>query len=111
MAKHVAPTTQITTPVNGHVVTLKEWITGREAESVQAVFLAGTKVKPQANGTMEFGAIEVGDKTTEMTHRAVSVWVTAVDGVQESVLEDVLNMHEKDYAFVLAKIDVLAKKK
>lgn len=111
MAKHTATTKDITTPRNGHVVTLKEWITGRDMEYINAVYLAGTKVKPTANGSMEFGAIDIGDKSTEATHRAIEKWVVAVDGVKENILDDVLDMHEVDTKAVLSAIDELSKKK
>ncbi len=110
MAKHEAPVQTLTTPVNGHVIVLREWITGRDVEHINGAFFEGTKVKPTAGGTVEFGAIDLS-KSTEVTHRTIQAWVVSVDGVQENVLEDVLNMHKDDYAFVVASIDEMAKKK
>ncbi len=110
MAKHETKTIQITTPVNAHVVEIKEWITGRDVEHINGAFFEGTKVKPTAGGSVEFGAIDLS-KSTEVTHRNIEAWIVSVDGVRESVLEDVLNMHKDDYAFIVASIDEMAKKK
>lgn len=110
MAKHETKTSEITTPVNGHVLEIKDWITGRDVEHINGAFFEGTKVKPTAGGNVEFGAIDLG-KSTEVTHRNIEAWIVAVDGVKESVLEDVLNMHKDDYAFVVASIDEMSKKK
>lgn len=110
MAKHEAQTNKITTPVNGHVVEIKEWITGRDVEHINGAFFEGTKVKPVAGGNVEFGAIDLS-KSTEVTHRSIQAWVVSVDGVRENVLEDVLNMRKEDYDAVLQAIEELAKKK
>lgn len=110
MAKYETKTTQITTPVNGHVVEIKDWITGRDIEHINGAFFEGTKVKPTSAGGVEFGAIDLS-KSTEVTHRNIQAWIVSVDGVKENVLEDVLNMHKDDYNFVVASIDEMSKKK
>lgn len=110
MAKHTAEITTFETPVNKHVVSIRAWITGRDTEHINGAFFEGTKVKPTAGGSVEFGAIDLS-KSTEVTHRTIEAWITAVDGVQESVLEDVLNMHKDDYDSVIKAIDEMAKKK
>lgn len=110
MAKHTAEITNFTTPVNKHVVEIKAWITGRDTEHINGAFFEGTKVKPTQAGSVEFGAIDLS-KSTEVTHRNIEAWIVSVDGVKESVLEDVLNMHKDDYDSVLKAIEEMAKKK
>lgn len=110
MAKYEAETTKFTTPVKEHVVEIKAWITGRDTEHINGAFFEGTKVKPTAGGAVEFGAIDLS-KSTEVTHRSIEAWIVSVDGVKESVLEDVLSMHKDDYDSVLKAIEEMAKKK
>lgn len=110
MAKHIAPTFEIVTPKNAHKVVLKEWITGRDTEYINGAFFENMKAKPSANGSVEFGQIDLS-KSTEVTHRNIERWVVTVDGVQDNILETVLDMNKDDYQAVINAIDEVAKKK
>jgi hypothetical protein len=106
-----APVNEIVTPVHGHKVAIKEWITGRDTEAITAIYLGGAKAKPSQTGAVEFQAIDVGAKSAEANHKMIEIWVVAVNGSNENVVDSVLDMHGDDTAFVLQSINELSKKK
>lgn len=102
------PTTELTTP-NGHKIVLKDWITGREFESLSAPLLKLYKINA-SKGAVEEPAVG-GDVMTEMNKQALIVWVESVNGSTENIYDTLLDMRQEDYLFVKTAIDGLSKKK
>ena len=101
-------TITIETPIAKRQVVLKEWITGREFESLNEPILKHYKVSTKGN----FDDSELsGSLISEMNRQALLVWIQSVDGSTENILDTVLDMRKEDYQFVVDKINELSKKK
>jgi len=101
-------TTDIVTP-NGHKVTLKDWISGREFEALSAPLLKLYKVNTN-KGVIDEPTVS-GEVMTEMNRIALETWLVSVDGATENVYDAVLDMRQEDYQFVKTAIDEISKKK
>lgn len=109
-----APIKQLETPIGKQKVEIKEWITGRDREYIDGSFLSGIDARPAVHGKnmdMRIEKMDLEKLTNAAAHRAIEKFVVSVDGVKEKVVDLVLDMHEEDYAFVLAAIDEQSKKK
>lgn len=102
------PTISVTTPESKHVVILKEWITGREFESLNEPLLKNYKVS--SKGSIEDSEVS-GSLISEMNRQALLVWIVSIDGSTENVVDKALDMRKEDYQFVVDKINELSKKK
>ena len=94
---------QIETPIGKNKVELKEWITGRDERDIQRPI---TSVKLQIGikgaGT---GEIDVGKAMEESKNEAIKKVIVSIDGKTEGILDLVLDMHKKDFEFVMAEVD------
>lgn len=103
-------TTTIKTPIKGHEVVLRNWITGAQADYIQSAFFEGLEVS-QAD-LENFNEIKIpASKLITFNAKKLDVYVVSVDGVKENTGALVRDMHQDDTAFVLAKVDELSKKK
>jgi len=105
-----APIQKIVTPVTKTEIEIKEWITGAEAEHIDAALYNGVDMKPDRSGSMQFGKFN-GQAITDQTHREIETFVVSVGGKKEGVLEAVTGLPEDDYKFVKAEIAKHRKKK
>lgn len=99
--------TKITTP-SGFVVTLLEWITGRELKLINAPLYSSVKVKQSANGQQDISAISA-EVTTLMDDVAISVVVKGIEphpliDENAAVLDKVLDMPVQDYNAILLAV-------
>lgn len=100
-------TREVVTPVGNQTVVIREWITGRDREYIDAAASA-MQAKPKIVGTqtvMDMQPIDMGELMTNMEHRRIEKFVVSVDGNTENVLEAILDMHEDDYTFIKGEID------
>lgn len=95
---------QLATPKNGHIIVFKDWINGREKQSIDgAMFRSitttgdGKNMKPQMNETMLAGQENAG----------IEAVVVSVDGNDSNVLETVLDMHSKDFEFITKHVETI----
>jgi hypothetical protein len=108
------PTRTVVTPVHGHKVVLKEWITGAEREYIEAPMFQAVQVKPQVAGRdarMDIASINVQQLVEQSGNREIETFVVSVDDSAENVLDAVKGMHEDDTAFVREAIKEIASKK
>lgn len=104
-------TTTITTPVTSTVVELYTYITGRDAEAIQAPLLKAMKLQPNKRGEdVQMGEIDT-DKIRESNHIALRSVVKSVGGKTDKVVDLLLDMPSQDYDFVVAAVDGITKKK
>lgn len=104
-------TKTITTPITKKEVVLHTYITGREAEAIQAPLLKAMKLQPNKRGEdVQMGEIDT-DKIRESNHIALKSVVKSVGGQSEKVVDDLLDMPSQDYDFVVAAVDDITKKK
>lgn len=88
-------TKTITTPKGKHKIILKTWLTGGERREIINLYVEnrdeGEKVK-------NVPINKIQDKIIEMN-------IVSVNDKKENFVEDVVNMHESDYYFILGQID------
>ena len=94
-------TFEIVTPIKGHVVVLRSWITGRESQKIDGAMFKGVgtsqdgkKLTPKLSETM----------LSDQENASIEVVVVSVDGKDNDVVNSVLNMRAKDYSFVTAEV-------
>jgi len=94
-------TFEIVTPVKGHVVVLRSWITGRESQKIDGAMFKGVgttqdgkKLTPKISESM----------LADQENASIEVVVVSVDGKENDVVNSVLNMRAKDYSFVVAEV-------
>ncbi len=105
-----SPTKKITTPQAEVEIEIKDWITGAEAEHIDEVLLSGVDIKPEVSGKMTTGKFDTG-VVTEQIHREIAKFVVSVGGSTDKILEQIGNLPEDDYAFIITEIGTRRKKK
>lgn len=100
------PTKKIKLPISGAEIELKDWITGEEAEYIDAAVYEGIDVKPDmARKTATIGKIDAGALVNKQTHRSIEKFVVSVNGSKEKILETVRGLPETDYRTVNKEIE------
>jgi transglutaminase/protease-like cytokinesis protein 3 len=94
-------TFEIVTPIKGHKVVLRSWITGRESQKIDGAMFKGVgttsdgkKLTPKLSESM----------LSDQENASIEVVVVSVDGKENDVVNSVLNMRAKDYSFVTAEV-------
>lgn len=95
-------TFEIVTPVKGHIVVLRSWITGRESQKIDSAMFKGVgttgdgkRLQPKLSETM----------LADQENKSVEIVVVSVDGKDNNLVDTVLNMRKADYDFVLKEVD------
>jgi hypothetical protein len=101
----------ITTPIGGQEVEIKEWITGREAEYIDELTYEAVAVKANVTGGADIEKVDLKKIITEANHRKIEKFVVSIDGVKDDLLNKVLDMNEQDTAFIVDAIEDQRKKK
>lgn len=94
------PTIKIELPITKQEVILKEWITGREYESMQ---------EPIFNGSDDKN-INKSDFMKTVIHNSLQAFLVSIGGITENVVEVALDLPYQDYDFILKEINSLKKK-
>lgn len=94
-------TFEIVTPVKGHVVVLRSWITGRESQKIDGAMFKGVgttqdgkRLTPKLSESM----------LSDQENASIEVVVVSVDGKENDIVNSILNMRAKDYSFVVAEV-------
>jgi len=94
---------------SGIKMVYRTWLTGREANELQAVYLKGAKLSV-VNGQPQIDdfdpAIEV-----EAKKKLIELLVVSLDGKTDNLVDTVLDLKSSDYDELVALLDELAKKK
>lgn len=88
-----------------HVVTLKEYLTGREKRAVKNALWTGKSMKIK-DGKGESDPVPMEDIDAS-TNKTIELMVVAIDGKSENILDRVLDMRDRDYDDILEKIEEL----
>ncbi len=95
-------TFEIVTPVKGHKVVLRSWITGRESQKIDSAMFKGVgttgdgkRLQPKLSDTM----------LADQENKSIEVVVVSVDGKDNNLVDVVLNMRKADYDYVLSEVD------
>lgn len=95
------PTIVVVSP-RGITVRLNEYITGREKRALTNVFLTGD-LTFSANAEQVKGL--KGSMVEMAEDLAIRSVVVSVDGKTDDIVNEVLNLHAEDYAFVIREIN------
>jgi hypothetical protein len=94
-------TFEIVTPIKGHVVVLRSWITGRESQKIDGAMFKGVgttqdgkRLTPKLSESM----------LSDQENASIEVVVVSVDGKDNDVVKAILDMRAKDYSFVVAEV-------
>jgi len=94
-------TFEIVTPIKGHVVVLRSWITGRESQRIDGAMFKGVgttqdgkRLTPKLSESM----------LSDQENASIEVVVVSVDGKENDIVNAILNMRAKDYSFVVAEV-------
>lgn len=103
------PTHTFTT-TNGHKIVLKDYITGREEDEIQRIFLSNMEMKQTVGGgakgtenlQQEVSGIS-GETQLQAEYKTIEMVVFSVNGNTEDLLDAVLDLPSKDKKEVAEK--------
>ena len=95
---------KIKTPVDGHELELKAWLTGREKREISNLFLN--------SATMIGGKVDDLKITSDIVNKAQDLAfetvVISVDGKTENIIDAILDMKGDDFDFVVIEINKIS---
>ena len=97
-------TKEIITPIDGHRVVLKTYITGREDREISNIYLRDMEVKVEGS-TPKTGRMDMIKMTEAAEKKAVEIIVVSVNEKTENVFDTILDMKSTDTDFVKKAID------
>lgn len=106
------PNQTITTPVAKAQVVIKDYITGKDREYIDAAL--NVKITPSMmgkNAHLQAAALDAKELLMEGQHREYEKFIVSVNGKTENVVEEVLSLPEEDTAVIQAAIEERTPKK
>ncbi|MCK4609414.1 MAG: hypothetical protein KAT71_08025 [Gammaproteobacteria bacterium] len=100
MTKEYTDVRTVKLPQSGKGVIIRNWITGREREVIDAILTNSVEI---ADG----GAVmaKAGDAMTKQVHKELETFVVSIDDIKEGVLGILLDdVSADDYAFICKEI-------
>lgn len=98
-----SPVDKLITP-NGVEFEIRQWITGRQADFIKQPIMQAVAVKPDAEGGVEMGNVDV-EKVEESSRRKIETWVVSVGGKAERVRDLVLDLRESERDFIAGEVE------
>ena len=92
---------EITTPVDGHKVVIKTYLTGREYREIENVFLRQAKVNTagQQSGEFDGSIVKVAED------RLVEQAIISIDGKPDDILNRALDFKNADFAYLIKELN------
>ena len=101
-------TITVTLPVSNTEVVLNKYLIGREKRALANVYLdQGVKFDADGKNISGFGS-KVADIATNLAWTTV---VVSIAGKSDNIVEDILNLVDTDYEFVVAKVNEISNQK
>lgn len=97
------------TTAGGHKLKLKTYITGREFQEIQSVYLKDAKLN-MIGKEMQFQGFNPSSEF-EATKKLIELTVISLDDMSEGVTDRVLDLPYKDYQEVVAALEEMSGKK
>lgn len=94
-------TQTIKTPIDGHELVTKTYLTGREMRVVENVWIEGTQVDPM---TQQAKAPVTGELADKAQDKLFELAIVSVDGVTENIAQAIGEFKKPDYDFVVAAV-------
>ena len=104
-------TKQIVLPICQKEAIIKNWITGRERESIESAQYSSIETEKVGDNKVRIKNVDVNAVMNAEAHKAIEVYVVSVDGKKENIKDTVLSLHETDYQAILDAIAESRKKK
>lgn len=89
------------TTTNGHKISVKTYLTAREARAIEAVYLRGGEVDEFGKPHFKAAASMIQEAEDE----TIKQMVISVNGQTENILDTILNFKKKDFDEIKAKLD------
>jgi hypothetical protein len=105
MAESKRATVEYKLKSGSHLITLNEYLTGREKRQIKNAMWAGKSMQVK-DGKGESDPIPM-DNMDASTDKTIELMVVAIDGNSEKVLDQVLEFRSNDYDDLLEKIEEL----
>ena len=96
-------TKTITLPVSKKEAVLRTFLTGRETRQLRAIFLNDAEFSSKGD-EQELAGIK-GRVIEQVENKAIELVVVSVDGSEDKILETILDLHSKDYTFLVKEIN------
>lgn len=91
-------TKEIITPVDKHKIVIYDYITGREVEEIEDIFLSEEKEGEKSH-------------VRRSAHKSIEMLVVSVDGKDTKVLDRILDFKKEDYRLIInAVTDIIGGK-
>lgn len=100
------PTKEFTTPVDSHVVVVKEYLTGRESREIENGYIDGAKAIADPNAP---APRLTGEIANQVQDKLFAMAVVSIDGSTEGIVDALLNMKSADYDFVVKLVNEVSK--
>jgi len=102
-------TIELVTPVGGHKVVIKAWLSGRERRNVRSVYLENVRLSGNKESVEDKEVGTSYDFEGSIVHKlqdvAIQNVVLSVDGHTDNLLDRVLDMRDEDTNFVIDEIN------
>lgn len=99
-------TKTITTPVDGKVLVIKTYVTGREMRAIENIFVTGADIDPV---TQQAKHAITGETADQAQDKLIETVVVSVDGSAENVVNTILDFKKPDYDFVIKEIQAVSR--
>lgn len=95
----------IKTPLDGHEVVIKTWITGGEKRALLRPFSEGAEVNVKVGGETEVKTKDSAMMIEKAENALIETIIVSINGVKEDILKVVLGMKSQDCDFVLKEVN------
>jgi len=96
----------IVTPVGAAKILLKDWITGREKQLIDGALYGGMETEGEgAKAKPKMGRTMIADQE----NASIEAVIVSINNNESNIVETVLDMHSKDYEFIVKHIDKIVK--
>ena len=92
---------EVTTPISGRKIVLKEFITGRDMRTLREIYLKVGKIDLAGNNVSDIDPAMVN----EAESKALELVVMSVDGKTEGIIDTILDMPSQDYDFLVQAVN------
>ncbi len=94
-------TKELITPVDGHKVVVKTYLTGREYREIENVFLRQAKVNTAGQQSGEFDGSIVKVAEDRLLEQAI----ISIDGSTENILNKALDFKNADFSYLVKELN------
>ena len=98
-------TKEIIIPVGKNKIIIKSWLTGRERRAIRSVLLEEVKFGQTGEGEVAPEYNIQGSVLNKAQDKAFESVIVSIDGNSDDIVNNILDMRDKDFDFVVKEID------